>query len=51
LRNDTENCIFDFINSSYYYLGDKNKAKAFGLELLNKYPNNREVGLVLLRIE
>lgn len=34
---------------SYYYLGNKVKAKDFGLELINKYPNNRDVGLLLLR--
>lgn len=35
---------------SYYYLGDGVKAKNFGLELVNKYPENEEIGVLMLNI-
>jgi hypothetical protein len=33
---------------SYYYFGDSEKAKKFGLELINKYPNNSSDASVLM---
>jgi hypothetical protein len=48
--NFTEEYYLQQAFYGYYYLGDKDKAKTFGLELINKYSDNPEVGLMLLRV-
>jgi len=35
---------------SYYYFGDGDKARTFGLALTNKYPDNDQVSLLMLNI-
>lgn len=35
---------------AYYYLGNKQQARLFGLELINSYPNNSEVGVLMLNV-
>lgn len=48
--NFTEEYYLQQAFYSYYYIGRKDQAKKIGLELLNKYKNNSDIGLELLII-